>query len=75
MGAKDDAFGPVRVEAGVVVGVEVGEEVRDGVVAGGAEAVDDEPGSGDELGLGEVGRERGERGVGGEEREGEGWGL
>lgn len=39
------------------------EEVGDGVIAGESEAVDDEPGFGNEFGLGEVGGERGERGL------------
>ena len=30
MGTKDDAFGPGRGEAGVVIGMEVGEEVCGG---------------------------------------------
>lgn len=46
-GAKDKAFAPGAAEAHVVVGVEVGEQVGDGEVTGGAEAVDDETGPGD----------------------------
>lgn len=67
LGAKDDAFGPSEGEAGVVIGVEVGEEVRDGVIAGVTESVDGETGLGDVFGL---------RESGGKRREGEwSWGL
>lgn len=52
-GAVNDAGGPLRREAGVVIGVEVGEEVRDGESGVGVlEAVDDEAGEGDEFGMG-----------------------
>lgn len=52
-GAINDALGPLRIEARVVVGVEVGEEVRDGEIGVGVfEAVHDEAGSGNEFGVG-----------------------
>lgn len=54
-GAEDDATGPGGGEAGVVVGVEVREEVGDGEVAGVAEGVDEEAGVGDEFGVWEGG--------------------
>lgn len=73
MGAKDDAFGPIGGEASVMVGVEVREEVGDGVIVGEFEAIDDEAGFGDEFGLGEIGGDWGKRRVVGEERERERW--
>lgn len=50
----------------------MGEEVRNGEIAGGFKAVNDEFGGGDEFSLGEIGRNRGKRGVLGEESEGMG---
>lgn len=58
MGAKDDAFRPIGGEAGVVIGVEVGEEVRDGMVTGMTKSIDGETGFGDMFGLRESGRKR-----------------
>lgn len=61
---KDDAFSPIGGEAAVVIGVEMGEEVGDGVIAGVAESVDGETGFGDEFGVRECGRNWRERGMG-----------
>lgn len=61
MGAKDDAFRPIGGETGVMIGVEVREEVRDGVVASVTESVDGETGFGYKFGLRESGGERRER--------------
>lgn len=47
MRTKDDAFGPGGGEASVLIRVEVGEKVGDGVIAGISEAVNDEAGVGD----------------------------
>lgn len=60
-GAINDAAGPLRREASVVIGVEAGEEVGDGEIGVGMfEAVDDEAGEGNEFGMGEGGGRRGE---------------
>uniref|UniRef100_A0A0A9CKY1 Uncharacterized protein n=1 Tax=Arundo donax TaxID=35708 RepID=A0A0A9CKY1_ARUDO len=66
-GAEDEAAAPGGAEAGVVVGVEVGEEVCDREVAGVAEGVNEEAGARDEGGGrhgGGDGRERREGGGG-----------
>lgn len=55
-GTEDDTAGPGGGESGVVVRVEVREEVGDGEVAGVAECVDEEAGVGDEFGVGNGGR-------------------
>lgn len=62
MRAEDNAFGPIEGEAGIVIGVEMGEEVGDGEVAGVAEGIDEETRPGDVFGLRESGGKRGERG-------------
>lgn len=72
VGAENHPLRPCGAETGVVIGVEVGEEVGDGEIAGGSEGVDDEEGFGDEIGLGEIGGDWRERRVVGEEIEGEG---
>lgn len=60
--AINDALGPLRRETRVMVGVEVGEEVRDGEIGVGVfEAVDDEAGFWNEFGVGERGGGRDER--------------
>lgn len=67
-GAINNAFGPLRKESSVVVGVKVGEEVRDGETGVGVfEAVYDETGSGNEFGVG--------NGGGGRANGGSGWWL
>lgn len=61
--AINNAAGPLRREAGVVIRVEVGEEIRDGEIGVGVfEAVDDEAGAGNEFGMGEGGGGRVDRG-------------
>lgn len=54
-GAEHEALRPTGRETAVVIRVEVREEVRDGVIAGVAESVDGETGSGNEFGVGECG--------------------
>lgn len=41
-GAEYHPPGPIGAEAGIVIGVEMGEEVGDGEISGGSEGVDDE---------------------------------
>lgn len=60
-GAINDAAGPLRRQAGVMIGVEVREEVRDGEIGVGVfEPVDDEASAGNEFGIGDGGGRRGE---------------
>lgn len=54
-GTEDDAVGPGGGEGGVVIGMEVGEEVSDGGGGGVAEGVDEEAGVRDEFGVGNSG--------------------
>lgn len=61
MRAEDDASAPIGGESSVVVGVEVGEEVRDGEIAGVAERVDEEAGFGDDFGMRKAAGDRWER--------------
>lgn len=55
-----------------MIGVEMGEEVGDGEIAGGSEGVDDEEGFGYEIGLREIWGDGREGRVAGEEIEGGG---
>lgn len=54
-GTEDDAVGPGGGEGGVVIGVEVGEEVCERGRGGVAEGVDEEASVGDEFGVGDGG--------------------
>lgn len=68
-GAKHDAFRPIGRETAIVIGMEVGEEVRDRIITGIAECVNGETGSRNEFGVGEGGgnwreRESGRAGSG-----------
>lgn len=55
-GTEDNTARPGGCETGVVIGVEVREEVGEGEVAGVTECVDEEAGVRDEFGVGNGGR-------------------
>lgn len=60
-GTENDTFRPIRGQASIVIGVEMGEEIRKGEISGILETVDDKASSWDEFWLGDWGRDWGKR--------------
>lgn len=60
-GTEYDTFRPIRGEASIVIGVKMGEEVRNGEISGIFETVDDKASSWDEFWLGDRRRDWRER--------------